>query len=643
MTFAELVDKYQTAPAIPDEELYDMMVSFRDYLVAQYRAGVKLADQPYGQEIRRRTEQDLFWACRYFTWNTNPAGVDKPVVDNGITRETHGEVCDFFVKKDKSKKIRDQDVFKNRILLFPRGSLKTTVDIVDAVQWILNFPEIRILILTAADDLAYGVVSEIKGHFLIYEEPSWMNLFFPEFCVTDKTASKGSEGWFVCPVWAAKGLERKEPTVLAATVLEALAGLHFEVGKLDDAVSNTNSNTEELCKKLTNRVDLHRKMIMRWGYWDKIGTRYQEYDDYGTELARLERYKAKLSQIRPGLEGLIDDKTKTKVLVGRAVLIKKETEAALVAEGKELSYEEAGEDGCYILLPHLISFQEFLVDYDKNPLDTEGQLNQNPTPPFESDFTHQMMLQATVPALDLPELGPITLFWDLASKNKKQSDFSVCTAVLWDAVKGTGYLVDYTKQKYSPTELARAIVNSIRDHMPLKVGIEDVGFSSHIQYAINDIAFKMSRQDKNPRIFEIAQAIEWVPTKNNKDEKDNRIKSLHPEFVFGRMKFSASCPMLEELYVDFERFPHRKHDDGPDSLAYQLRYRPVGLAASAAGDVIHFSYRDKLLNWARRDIFEPDIQDYMKLPELVPVELKREEHNTTPDGLENILGSWWTG
>lgn len=648
MNFDDLVAEHGSAPGIPDEKLYSYLVESKEELNLRVQAGSVLAEFPLGREVRRRAKSDLFFLARFFCWCTaagNPD--DEPVNANSVEEETYRELIDFFVKKDDSKSIFEQDRVKKRLLLWPRGGLKSTLDVLDCVQWILNFPAVRILIVTGNDDLANGFVTELKGHFLIREtNVSWMNLFFPEFCVDDNRAEKGAEGIFVCPVWAARQIERVQPTVSCSTVLKARAGNHYEVIKADDCVNEVNSENKVQCEKIIRKLVRIGKMLEPGGYYDKIGTTYSELDEYARELDNIVAKGFKLTVTRPGLEEVTVQSLllTVKVLVGRAVLIKPEAAQSLADAGKDVTYADAGEDGCYILIPKRVPFSRFVQDYDASPLDAEGQYNQRPNPALpDSTFTRRMMLEATLSALKLPEMGPVTLFWDLASKNKKDSDFSACTAVMWDATVGTGFLIDYTKKKYSPTELAQAIVDSIKDHLPLKVGIEDTGFAIHIQYAINDIAQKVSKQEKNSRIFEIAKNIEWVPAKNNEDEKYNRIMSLHPEFVYGRMKFSASCPLLESLYEDFEGFPRRKKDDGPDSLAYQLRFRPIGMAASASGDEIHYSFRDKLLNWQRRDIFEPDIQDFMNLPELVPIEPKNEMSNTTPDGLENILGAWWTG
>jgi phage terminase large subunit-like protein len=607
-----------------------------------------LANSEAGQEVRRRCEQDLFWLARWFTWNTSPWGVDKPVSQNEITRETHQEVCDFFVKKDKKKSVRDQDAIKNRLLLFPRNGLKTTCDIVDIVQWIMNFPDIRILVLTATPPLANGIVSEVKGHFLIREDLSWMNLFFPEFCLDEK--DREAEGWFTCPVWRAKKIDRREPTVMAASVEETLAGFHFEVAKADDTVSPENTGSPQMCLKITNKLTLHNKMLMRWGYWDKIGTRYQEHDDYGVDLERLAKRGIKPTTLRPGLEYAEDEKTRTKILIGRAVVKKKEVEQRLAAEKREISYENAGESGCYVLLPRLISFEDFLIAYDKNALDTEGQLNQDPDPPLEStDFTHQMMVDAIVSRDDdIPRIGPVSIVWDFAFSKEDgdtDRDYSTATVVLWTQ-EGIGYVIDFIQQRFNPTELADAVAESIRDWSPAQIGIEDAAGSCLLKPQILQSALRLAKENRNPKIYAIAQGIRWFKVDNQKGAKNTRIRALHTPIKIGQLKFARYVPNLEVLQKEFERWPRSKRNDGADSLAHQMGpttgFRPQMQMAAYNNDTTTFSYRDKLANMAYLDILEPEFEDFVQ--PLVPVALLPEPvaWNTHPEGLPQIFGVGWT-
>src|ERR1700675_4075583 len=90
---------------------------------------------------------------------------------DGTTHNTHEEICnEFFVRKDPTVKNFKQFAtgyvdHKERLLLVPRGGFKSSIDMADTVQWIINYPEVTIMILTGVLKLAQDFVGEIKGFF----------------------------------------------------------------------------------------------------------------------------------------------------------------------------------------------------------------------------------------------------------------------------------------------------------------------------------------------------------------------------------------------------------------------------------------------------------------------------------------------
>ena len=306
MDLQDLQKKYGTDGEITDwtavsnDDLYDYLNSNREGLQALAEKGI-LRDQIWAKEVARRSEQDLEWLAGYFLHETNPEVVaqDLEIHQNLIRRENHEPFFDFFVKKDKSRSIAEQSQIKSRLILYPRGSMKSTVGRADIVQWILNFPSIRILILTAAKDLAVGSLDEVKGHFTIRQRtPSLMNLFFPEFCVEEKNL--GNQFEFTCPVWAAKEVRRPEPTIMASSIESTLSGFHFELLVGDDMVSNLNSENEDQCMKVGKNYRINKKMLRKWGYAIKIGTRYNDCLVAGTPILMADWSQKPIEDITEG-------------------------------------------------------------------------------------------------------------------------------------------------------------------------------------------------------------------------------------------------------------------------------------------------------------------------------------------------------
>jgi phage terminase large subunit-like protein len=569
--FDSLVAKYASPPQIPDDVLH-AYISRPDVVRSLGNlASIGLENTPLSKEVRRRSRADLFWIVKYFTWGTNPAGIDKPISENKVTKEEYQMVCDFFVKKNNAKTIAEQDAYKNRLLLYPRGSMKSTLDVCDAVQWILNFPEIRILFLTGVDDLAIGFVDELKGHFVAKDgENTLMSLFFPEFCVSERIMNKGNQFEFTCPVWTAKNVHRKEPTVLASSVGSTKSGLHFELIKADDAVCDRNSESAEQCQAISKKLFLAKKLLRPGDYYfDYIGTRYADEDHYGV---LLEKNVGDVRTVtRPCWEYSENLTTSTKILVGRAVVIKPDVLRQLKIAGKTISYKEAGPDGCDLLLPKLMPYSWLLREYGENEETFEGQLNQNPRSAVFSIFERDRLIQNTIPFTELPARGPVSQTWDFAFSKKKGRDYCTASSAIWND-RGQCFIHDLIRHRFMPSDLAKAVVDFALKYRPFIVAIENAGGSRFLEPTI------LSEADKtrDPYIMSLCRRIDWITADTQKDAKKIRMAALQPWLLDGKLKFAAHLPFLGVLYDEFEKcMGSSHHDDIPDVISRQLKYAPA--------------------------------------------------------------------
>jgi len=660
-TFAELCLQYDGAEKIPHEDLYACLVYFREDLVNEAKLGIdRLPTSKLGIEVRRRCKTDLFWLARYFTWMTNPFsdGGTKDLSENLIDEEYYKVVCDFFIKKDDTKRIQDQSEVKTHMILWPRGGMKSSIDHIDSCQWALNFPEIRILYLTAEASLAKGFVGEIKGHFYIKpEEPTWMNLFWPEMCIDEKKA--GAANVFVCPVYAAKKTGRKEPTVIGSSVGKNKAGWRYELIKADDAVSDVNSESSEQCETVSNKLYLAEKLLALGGFYiDYIGTRYADEDHYGK---MLEQNVGDIVRTEgPGWEMTENKTTGINILVGRAITIKPEVVQKLEKEGRPVTYKEAGPEGCILLLPRVMSFKWCMEDLAKDEKSFEGQRNQNPRPRSHITFDKTLLLKCTVPYQQMPQYGAVTQVWDFAFSKKKGRDYSCGCSIMWaeedeytvvnDERKKTGnkitvgYVQEIVRDRFNHITLAQAVVNLAEKYRPFVVGVEDVGGSRFLTEQIRAEALRK----KNPQVAQVCSSIDWFAPDNQKDAKKVRMASLYPLFVEGRLKMASWCmdphPM-DLLYTEFEKcLTSHHHDDIPDVISMQTRYMPRATVAIIENNEAMMTRSDPLWNiiYENGDQFgragygmpEPVMQfteDMQFQEEYVEAE--------TPQGLNNVLGA----
>lgn len=571
----ELAESFGGPEKIPDAGLYEYITTpevFDRLTGADKKAVPKTG---LGQEVIRRSKSDLYWLAKYFLHDTNPEMAGKPISDCAITKNTHQRVCDMFAHKGTGLAIADLDgpdwrnKRKERIILYPRCSFKSTMQVADSVQWILNYPEIRILYLTAEEDLAVGKVDEIKGHFLkkLYE-PSFMNIFFPEFCLDEKELAKENAYEFTCPIWKKKQVRRTEPTVMARSILSTLSGLHFEVLKADDIVSNKNSENEEQCKKVIKNFGINVKMLRTFGYLEVVGTRYDESDLYGDALRK--NVGDIDTNSGPCWTSFVNKTNGMKILIGRAWQLKPEVQKDI--DDSKRRMDEVQKVDYDFIFPEVLSY-EFLLD-ERNrwgEASFEGQYNQNPRQAVDVAFPRVLLVKHTIPYNELPTFGPISQTWDFAYSKKKDRDYCTASTVVWND-KGQMYVLDLIRAKFSATELAQAVVDFAKKWRPFVIGIEDIAGSRFIEPTLISEAQKSGRQD----VLDVIRRIDWYKPSTNKDAKKARMASLHPWLTGDRMWFSAHVPFREIIYEEFEVcLSGGKHDDIPDVLSYQTKYAPA--------------------------------------------------------------------
>lgn len=636
---AELANQYGSIAFVPQDLLYAGLINSKEDLIKIPPA--ELRQSALGQHVTRLCKTDLFWMCRYFTWETNSAGVDKSIEENLITEAEYRKVCDLFVKKDCTKTVAQQDFFKNRLLLWPRGGFKSTIDVVDAGQWILNFPDIRILFLTGANDLATGFVKETKGHFIIRDgEPTLMNLFFPEFCVLE--SARESEFEFTCPVWAAKQINRKEPTVLASSVGATKSGWHFEVIKGDDPVTDENTDSTERCASISKKLNLSKNLLRKGGYYnDYIGTRYADEDHYGVQL---EKNIGDIKTVRGPCWELIENiTTATKILIGRGIVIKPEVAVKLAQDGRPITYIEAGEEGCDLLIPRVMPYPALMRDYRENEEVFEGQINQNPRPASSTTFERKDLLAATVRFDQMPFRGPISQTWDFAFSRKKGRDFSTGASVIWND-KAQMFVHDLIRAHFKPNDLAQAVVDFARKWHPFIIGIEDASGSRFSEPTI----IEKAKQTGDEQVIAVCSKIDWFKPDTQYDAKRIRMGTLHPALMEGRLKFAnyISEVVSGVLYDEFERCMTSRsaRNDIPDVVSQQLRYSP---------QILTMVDKNEMAGWTPGNagwnlIFEdgdafgrpgfgtpPPIVEMLPEPEI--------ENVPYAPGLDNILGAGLLG
>ena len=125
---------------------------------------------------------------------------------------THRELFDHYIPYDPSKPWAEQSDIKDRMVLWQRGSYKTTSVIVEIIQSIICFPNIRWLIMQGSVAVTRTLLKQILAHFCGEAEGSRFGELFPEFCGTKK-ALYASTMQFTTPARTKKQLPQATVTV----------------------------------------------------------------------------------------------------------------------------------------------------------------------------------------------------------------------------------------------------------------------------------------------------------------------------------------------------------------------------------------------------------------------------------------------
>jgi predicted phage terminase large subunit-like protein len=546
------------------------------------------------QRVRYRCQTDLFFLA-------------KEILGKDLTERTHRPVIDWFVKKDPSKTIAQQSRIKERLLLYPRGSYKSTLNICDCVQWIICFPDVRILVLTGADDLASAFVDELKDYFTLDREPTVFQELFPELCITAR--DRGNQGEF----WAPAGIngrmrKTKDPTVFASSILANNSGWHVDVMKPDDVVTDKNSETITEINRITKKFKMVRKLLMPYGFRDTIGTPYSVYDCYADHLAQAEAYQKKYGH---------------RVLnyLWRPAWWLKGTDYEIPTP-EQTDCEENLE----LLFPEAIPYSFLRKEQHTDERSFYSQYLCRPVEASQVVFVEDDLRRHTCQHTQLPRNPKYYVAWDFAYSTKKGRDYTVGAVGALDE-QNRLFIVHIVRGRFLPDELAYQVVKTIYDYRPEITGVEN---SSGARFLEMDILRHAARMG-------IQAPIDWFPVSKKQEAKELRVKELQTMLANDQLWFSASITCMDALYKEFVQFGgQHHHDDIPDAIAHLRRYLPMTALVTPEEQYKHAlktlrdkEMRDLIFGLGRYEKQEPE------KPYVPPttVELDGVEYPVRADGL----------
>lgn len=561
-------------------------------------------------ELRDRARKDLFWLgrllgkdlyetvhriiCNQFVqknfgghWLNQDGTIreDRPPVDSayfeGYTLGDVHEAIRWHQRFDDEtgEEINPYGREVEMMLLDSRGFFKSTIDGIDAVQWLLNCPDIRILIITGEYKLATAFALEIKGYFYLGEgqDPSVFHLLFPEYVTT------GVDGKSKEPLFSpARIHNQKEGSLWVNSIVANLSGWHCDIKKGDDVVTDENSNNEEQRAKLKDKYDGTDDLLDPHGFMDHIGTRYFTKDWYGTRLIGFQQVDGVMLADEFGYLIPKED-TETaplKYFCRGCWRIKPEKEEEL----RNVPLIQLTAEDVILTFPQRWGFKrlrDLLIKKRKEGSGSDRafrnqQLNiptdEEEVSDFKVSFEEAEMRSHMYQREAAPRVGDIFVVWDWALSDRKTSDYSVGVAARLyknDADQWSFVILEIIFNKWKHSELAHQIVSFSKKWGPKVTMIEASNGADMLKDEITRVT---QRYGYTPYIY-------WKQPSRQENAKRNRIKSLEILLHEHRLHFVLGS-WIDETIRQFTMYTGEKKnkgrkDDIADACSYLIYILPA--------------------------------------------------------------------
>jgi hypothetical protein len=532
-------------------------------------------------ELRYRCLVDLYFLAKYIL------GYDK------LIDRVHLPMAKFFVQKKPKLPIEEQDTLKKRMLIYPRFTYKSTLDISDIIQWLACFPEVIIFPITAGGNLGNAFVDEVQQHLTQAPEgkpKSLLEQIFPDLCVPQKD-------FLVGKYWhPARVKIRKEPSLLALSPGMNISGFHAHIMKEDDCVNNVNSRTMNGIVSTRRDLAVTRDMLDPDGYNDRVGTPYNPLDSNMQDLRTMLPGEMKLMR-DPCWKVKESAKWKLKDWPLNHPLPEEDYELLFP---EKLSYR-------FLCSKMAENFPNFCAQYLLDPQGASGVI-----------FTEEMLQQSTVPAKSIKPYGDIKVVWVL------RGDAVAGMVALYEHNRMC--IVDQIEGRFLPSQLVNRILKTSKKWGQHEVKMLKTAEAAAIEDEIRGAGYRAGWELRVSWIDEDAEAA-----------VQSSIKGLEAHMASRRLIFSDDLPALGMLYDHFQQFTILEHKEIAEAIAILARWIP---RAQASPEITSATLREQRAEVLRKMQEKDRHQQAFGLgryatPE--PVEPKK-EFKEERHGLEDDLG-----
>jgi predicted phage terminase large subunit-like protein len=442
---------------------------------------------------------------------------------------------------------------RQRLNMIPRGHLKTTVaTVAHSIQWIINYPNVRILLFTHSDGKAKDFLGMIKNHFIQNETFRYL---FPEHVPWGKKVNDFGNQEKFDTLARTKWID-KESTVQFLTIDSAKAGGHFDVVKADDVVDETNVITVDRIASVKKAFAALEPLVDKResddggqkGWLDLTGTFY-DFSDLNYSTCESEKEKPEEARIWA---------------------LNVQSAAPNYPDGPYLWPERFG-------LKILKAIED---DPTAGPAVLAAQYLMNPIPPGsglietadEIIWTPRRVMNELYARLSL-HVAVDCAGMDTGSKSKSDNDYT-CMTLGGFGTDGHVYVPEILHGRFSPEQVINFMFDLYKRHP--RIVLFKIEKEAHARVLLKFLKAEEAKRNVWLPIMEIQR--------DNQQSKQQKIRGLQPWFKRGMIHFADDLPCKTAIINEIMRFPKFNHDDILDTLCDLMASRDGGVTAEVMGD-----------------------------------------------------------
>ena len=497
----------------------------------------------------------------------------------------HAEMFQSYLKKEPGVELfsLDKEV-KKRMTLWPRGCFKTSSVEVEIVQLLLNYPDIRICILSGSERLAKNILKAAKSWF---DRPTErFKALFPEYCAPERRGKVeliGSAEEFTVP--ARKRVHLREPSVCVSTAKSVKAGAHFDVIFIDDLVNEQNYRSLMVQNDCFEDYKHIGPLLDPGGYLYVTGTMYTHQNCpentyvWIQELARKEMQETGKNVWRFSIKSCwqrycktcnhFDTKHDLNKAVSPCLQEGCECKRFVDSGKKEILFPQTKtRDGRTI--GHTVEFLESELN-EKGEEFFVTQYENRLLPATRQVFPPELLDRQTLYHLkQIPAVAPTIIVGDLSYFGDTKRDESVFLVAR--VQHGQLYIIDDAAGNWSTQTVAEEMFRLMMKYRPRVIFIERTPAWESFDYAFKAYAVQKQIQQL---------PIEWIKMSMEKNAKLRRIAAVQAPLAQQRLWLFAGMSGYKKLYEQLRKHPRSgKTDDYADCLGL-LCAAPTGYHLSS--------------------------------------------------------------